>query len=100
MIFFLLHEVMQELVTAKHPLGEEEVTNVLWHSFCLEVDINIISERSTWTISDLALKSKQYCRNFEVVLMALIPVPIGQRLWRRQAKLLEILIPRRGNRNL
>ena len=47
MIFFLLHEVMQELVTAKHPLGEEEVTNDLWHSFCLEVDINIISERST-----------------------------------------------------
>ena len=47
MIFLISHEVMRELVTAKHQLGEEEVTNALWHRFCQEADINIISERST-----------------------------------------------------
>tara|TARA_B100000963_G_C22074751_1_gene429676 strand:+ start:142 stop:465 length:324 start_codon:yes stop_codon:yes gene_type:complete len=64
MIFLLSHEVMRELVTAKHQLGEEEVTNALWHRFCQEADINIISERSTWTISDLALKVKTILQEF------------------------------------
>ena len=58
LLFLLSNEVACSLASSNHTPNEAELTSAIWQRFCEEADLNVISERGEWTISDARKKAK------------------------------------------